>query len=136
MRISDWSSDVCSSDLTVRMRVSAPIASALTERLRATKLSSACSIWLSVALAVSYIALASPLTSSGPRCLRMVAASLSSSSINRIAAAEDPSMAGFAGTGSRASGTGALLHQLAHDKDRKSVVEGKGGSVRGNVGVG
>src|SRR3546814_4715260 len=46
----------------------------------------------------------------------MVAASLSSSSINRIAAAEDPSMAGFAGTGSRASGTGALLHQLAHDK--------------------
>src|SRR3546814_19296127 len=98
------------------MRVSAPIASALTERLRATKLSGACSIWLSVALAVSYIALASPLTSSGPRCLRMVAASLSSSSINRIAAAEDPSMAGFAGTGSRASGTGALMHQLAHDK--------------------
>src|SRR3546814_7628156 len=89
MRISDWSSDVCSSDL---------------------------SIWPSVALAVSYIAWASPFTSSGPRCLRIGAASSSSSSISRMAAADDPSIAGRVGAGSRASGTGALLHQLAHDE--------------------
>src|SRR3546814_19389648 len=94
------------------MRVSAPIASALTDRLRATKLSSACSIWPSVALAVSYIALASPFTSSGPRCLRIVAASSSSSSISRMAAADDPAIAGRAGAGSRAEGRGDLLQQL------------------------
>src|SRR3546814_13868216 len=33
-----------------------------------------------------------------------------------MAAADDPSIAGRVGAGSRASGTGALLHQLAHDE--------------------
>src|SRR5690606_10400165 len=98
------------------IRVSAPTASALTERLRVTKRSSAWSISLSVALAVSNIALASWRTSSGPRCLRIAAASLSSSSMRRMAAAAEPST-GWAGATPRAgssSATGALLHQLAH----------------------
>src|SRR5690606_10187780 len=100
------------------MRVSAPTASALTERLRVTKRSSAWSISLSVALAVSNIAFASWRTSSGPRCLRIAAASLSSSSMRRIAAAAEPST-GRDGATPRAgssSATGTLLHQLAHDE--------------------
>src|SRR3990167_5007008 len=104
--------------ITVGMRVSAPIASALTSRLRVTKRSSACPICCSLALAVSNIDFASWRTSSGASCFRIVAASLSSSSINRMAAADDPSIAGVAATVSisAASGTGALLHQVADDE--------------------